>query len=206
MLRVQARGAARGGGSPKNPGNGVSAFVTLIAKVESAHGHRDARADVIAKNDGAQEMRAADAELFASRKSGGNDRRAGMGLRGRVRIVGLVGVSHHAVGEGRLDGTADDVRGDDRGHAAAAVGASELEGRSPGRKLRARNDGGERVEDVVLGLLRDGVRQRTVACFAHVFAEAGHQRANRFGGYAKAAGKGRGREKPACLLKQGPPG
>ena len=52
--------------------------------------------------------RAVDAALFADRERGRHDGAAGMRLRRRVRVVGLVRMREHAVGERRLNGPADD--------------------------------------------------------------------------------------------------
>jgi hypothetical protein len=52
--------------------------VTLVAKVDAAHGDRHARTDVVSECDGAEEALAADAIFLAGRESRENDRRAGM--------------------------------------------------------------------------------------------------------------------------------
>ena len=61
--------------------------------------HREARADVVAERDGAQEPRAIDTATLTEGKRGGHDRGTRMRLRRPVRVVGLVGVRERAVDE-----------------------------------------------------------------------------------------------------------
>ncbi len=71
----------------------------VVAELGAAHGHDDARADVVTKRHRAQEARPVDAELLAGRERRGHDGAARMRARGIVRIVGLVRMRHDAVGE-----------------------------------------------------------------------------------------------------------
>jgi hypothetical protein len=66
------------------------------------------RADVVAERDGADEARPVDAVLLAHRQRRRHDRAAGMRLRRRMRVVGLVRMGEHAVGERGFNRSADD--------------------------------------------------------------------------------------------------
>ena len=129
-----------------------------------------ARADVVAERHGPHEARAADPELFADRKRGGHRVAAGMPST-RPRIVCLVGVGQHAVGQRRLNGTTERGVADDGGECVAGVGSGEGDGRPARWQLGARDHRGDGVEDVPLRLLEHLVRQRAVSRLAHVGGE-----------------------------------
>src|SRR5882724_1840238 len=93
-------------------------------------------------------------------------------------VVSLVGVREHAIREGGFDRAAQDVRGDDSSNCLAAIGASKFEGGAAGREAGARNHGGERVQDMLLGFLYHFVGQSAGSGGAHVSAELLHHRAD----------------------------
>ena len=109
LLGVETGAAARSGGGAKRSGERVRAVrcVRLILLTTERRG--EARADVVAERDGAQEARAVDAEAFAGGKCRRDDGRAGMRQRQRMRVVGLVRVGEDAVDEGGFDRPDDEV-------------------------------------------------------------------------------------------------
>ena len=104
--RGAAAHAGRGGGA-EHAGDAVRAPVRQRLVPRAAQAHRDARADVVAERDRAQEVRPVDAESLAERQRGGDHRAAGVRARWAVGVVGLVGVREHAVGERGLDRPAE---------------------------------------------------------------------------------------------------
>jgi len=108
-----------------------------------------------AERDGAEEVCSADAELLAAAQSGRHNGATWVRLRRRVRIIGLVGMSQHAIGESRFDWTAYDIGSNHGGDFLAAVGASELQCTLARKQVATGNHGGKGVQDVVLGFLRD---------------------------------------------------
>src|SRR5215469_5359087 len=94
-----------------------------IHELLTAERHGDAGADVIAESDRAHERCAVDAESLARDQCGRYDSAARMRERGRMRVVGLVGLCEDAIRESGFDRPAHYIRADDRGHLFAAVGA-----------------------------------------------------------------------------------
>ena len=167
-----------------------------------AEAHGDARPDVVTERHRAQEMPPVDAERFAHGERRRHHGAAGMGQRGRVRVVGLVGVRQHAVGERGLDRPAQHVGADHGGEALTAVAAGEFYGGAAGGEMRAGNHGREGVEHVVLGFLRHLVRQRALARSVHVAAQRRHHRPDRLRAGGKPGGKRRRRR---AALQDAPP-
>ncbi len=142
----------------------------------------DARTDVVAQDDRADEPVAVDAEFFADREGGRNHGGAGMGLRGRMGVVGFVGMGQEPVAHRGFDRPAQDVRGNDGRDLLAAIGTGEFVRELAGRKLRAGDHGAQRVQDHLLRLLDDG-RRKVMRCgIRHIGAERRHNRADRGGG------------------------
>jgi hypothetical protein len=156
-----------------------------------AETHGDAWPDVVAERYRAQEMRPVDAERFADGERRRHHGAAGMGQREGVRVVGLVGVRQHAVGERRLDRTAQHIGAHHGRDALAAIAAREPYGGTAGEELRARHHRGEGVEHVVLHFLRHVVRQRPLARVAHIAAEGGHHQPDRLRARSSRGGPSR---------------
>jgi hypothetical protein len=204
-LRVQARRARGGRRCPENSGEAVRAPVFLALNAGAAHGQHEARSNIVAERHGAQEPSPVNAKLFAHRERGRNHGASGMRERRGVRVVRLVRMRQHAVRERRFDRPAHDIRRDNRGDFFTAVAFRKLERRAPRQKFRSGDHGGERVENVLLGLLDCRVRQRTVARFAHVRAEPGHRGADRIRGQRRYARKSRGYRSPRRALQPASP-
>jgi len=139
-----------------------------------AKSHRNARADIVAQCDGAQELRSVGRETFASRERGRHHGAAWMRKRGRVRIIGFIGLGEDTISHGRFDGPAEDIRGYDGADLFASVRSNELNGRVAGREFGAGNHGSDGVEHVMFGFLDHGVGQRAIARVGHVGAEPHH--------------------------------
>ena len=121
-----------------------------------------------------------------------------------MRIVGLVGVRQHPVGERRLDRAAQHVRARDRRHRRAAIAAREADRGAARSELRTGDHGGERVEHVVLGLLDHVGGQRPISRFGHIGAERSHHRPDRLRARRHAGGE-RGRDGGAAGLQHASP-
>ena len=143
--------------------------------------HDEAGADVVAQHQRAQQARAVAVRQLGRRQRRRNDRAAGMEAAAGVRIVGLVGVRAHAVGERRIDRRGDDPAAHHRGLPAAALRAHIRDRPSPGRQPRARHHGGERIQEVALRLLRDLLGQRLRQRRRDVFAELAGDRGDATG-------------------------
>src|SRR5262249_7272958 len=97
-----ATGSRRGA---EDASGGVRAAVRIRLIRGSAHGHENARADVITEYDGAQEMRSGDCVLFRGCERCWNRWRTGVGARGAMRVVGFVGVRENSVDQRSVDRT-----------------------------------------------------------------------------------------------------
>ncbi len=87
----------------------VSAPVRRRLVARPAHTHRHPGPDVITKRHGAQEVPSTNSKLLAGCQRRRNHGDAGMRAGRAVRIVSLVRVSQHSVGQRRFDGTAYNV-------------------------------------------------------------------------------------------------
>ena len=114
-LRVESHECRRGGCRAEHGADGVGGVAVPATGVDAAHEPRDARADVVAESDGAQQGLTGGVLAFRHGQRGGDNGTTGVGERRRVRVVGLVGVGEHAVGHGGVDGGRDDVRAHDGG-------------------------------------------------------------------------------------------
>ena len=119
-----------------------------------------------------------------------------------MRVVGLVGMRQHAVGERGFNRSANDGAAGDRRDLLAAVHAGEVDGEFSRRQLGSGDRCGQRVENHVLGLLDHRVGQRTPRRFGHVGRERGHQRTDRGGRGRELARKQRRDERTAGGLEQ----
>ena len=115
LMRIQARRASRRRRRAEIFRDAVRAAVRLHLTGQAAERHRDARADVIAQRDGAQEAVPVDAELLAGGQRRGHHGAAGVRLRGRVGVVRFIGMGQHPVGQRRFDRAANHVRAGDGG-------------------------------------------------------------------------------------------
>ena len=150
----------RGGGGhgAESPGEGMG-ILARVEKILTAEGQAGARASVIADRHGFQKFKAASALAFGHGEGGGHRRTAGMGQRKRVRIIGLIGMRRHAVGQRRLHSVGADGGAKHAGLFAPALASRISDRLDAGLHLGAGQDGGEGVQDVVLGFFDDRVRQ-----------------------------------------------
>jgi len=88
-----------------------------------------------------------------------------------VRIVRLVRMSKHPIGERGSDRAAHDIRSRHGGDRITAIRAREADGKAPRGQIRPRDHGRECIEDHLLRLLDRGVGQFTIARLAHVTAD-----------------------------------
>jgi hypothetical protein len=98
-IKPQHRGSTRGGNERRDQGGRA-----VPGRIAEAERDDEPRPHIVAERDGAQEVVAG-----SLRELGGGERRrnrAAARMKGpdRVRIVGLVGMGRHAVGERRIDG------------------------------------------------------------------------------------------------------
>ena len=132
----------------------MRADVSCGLKCADADGHGQARPNVVAQRDGAQEALAVDVELLARRKSRWYDGSARMRFRRRMRIVGFVRMGQHGVGQRGFHRTADHVR---RGYGCSflrGVRTCKLDRKPAGREFDAGDHGCERVQDMLFRFLQ----------------------------------------------------
>src|SRR4030081_2378948 len=103
-----AAGGATGCSSGAEQGcDAMRAPMAVCFKALTAQGHRKACSDVVSESYCPEKMGAADSESFACRESRRDHGAARMRLRWSMRIIRFVGMSKHAVGERRLDRSAE---------------------------------------------------------------------------------------------------
>ncbi len=162
----------------KGAGDAVGRKAALVAEGGATHRHHHARADVVAKRYCPKQHRAIDPIGLACRERRRDDRAAGMGTGFVVRVVGLVGMGHHAVGKRGIDRRSGQRRAHhgDRPAGAAMLADVALRGLA-GRQFGARNHRGQTIEQMTLGLLDNILRQHTGSRLAHIGAERAHDAA-----------------------------
>ena len=128
---------------------GMAGF-TKIMRVQR---QRQAAAHIVAQRHGAQQLRAVAVLAFAHRQRGGHHATARMRERRRVRIVGLVGVSQHAVGQRRVFRRGHKLAADDHRLLGAAQRLDVRNRRAPRWQTRTGDHGRHGVEHMVLGAL-----------------------------------------------------
>src|ERR1700694_2229680 len=98
---------------------------------------------------------------------------------GGVIILALIGVSQLPVGEGRVHGSAECLRGDNRGDLLApTIGAGEFDSVAAWGQLRSGDHGCDRVQNMMFCIENGLFRWLTVTGSSHVLAELGHHRAH----------------------------
>jgi len=117
-------------------GNAVGGEAARVAEGRATHRHDDARADVVTERHGPEQAGAIDAVDLADRERRRHRRAAGMRTRFIVRIVGFIGMRHHAIGERGIDGCGSQSRSDDGDGAVAAMLTDVALRRLTGRQLR----------------------------------------------------------------------
>ena len=117
---------------PRSPGHPAPAFSEAV----------------VAERDRANQGFAAAAFSFRNRESCRHDAAARVRKRGRVRIVGLIGVTEHAVRKRRVHRGGDEARADHRRLGRAALGLDVRDRFLARQELRARDHRGDRVEHV----------------------------------------------------------
>ena len=93
-----------------------------------ADGLKRAHPNVVAERHGAREVLPADAGFFTDRQRGRHDGAAGMRSSPGIVIVRFVGMSEFPVGDGRLDGSEENIRSHHRANIRAAIGAGKFQG------------------------------------------------------------------------------
>src|SRR5215475_8429952 len=96
----------------------------------------------------------------------------------------------HAVGEGRFNRAAKDIRSGNSRHSFTFVAAGKLNGKAPRRKIGTGDHGGECVEDHMLGLFDNLIGKFASGRLAHVSGESRSDVARRSGGALPAGGQG----------------
>ena len=91
-----------------------------------------------------------------------------------MRIVGLVGVATHAIGERGIDGVGDDARTHHACFRLAAQRADVFVGVLSRQQVATRDDGRERIDQMNLGARHDHVWQRFFDRAGDIFAQHGH--------------------------------
>src|SRR5580692_5489275 len=139
LLSIQTRGTTGRRRSAKQRGNAMRTPMARSLELLSAKSHSDARANVVTKSYSADEVRTANVKMFTCSESGRHHRTTWMRLRWSVRVVGLIGVRQHPVGQCGFDCTARQFRGNHRGDFLASVSLGKLQRVLTGKKFRAGN-------------------------------------------------------------------
>src|SRR5438105_2928351 len=126
-------------------------------------------------------MRPANSELLPQSQGRGDDGAARMRPTRSEIVVGFIGMSQLPVCERRLNRSAENRRGDNRGNFRAAVGASELDGQASGEQFGSRNHGSEGVQNVMLCFPHYILREGAAASLSHICAELFHDWADILG-------------------------
>src|SRR5580704_5369199 len=176
LLSIQTRGTTGRGGSAKQRRNAMRAPMARSFELLSAKSHGDARANVVTESYSADEVRAANVKVFTSSESGRHHRTAWMGLRWGVRVVGLIGVRQHPVGQCSFDCTARQFQGNHRGDFPTSVSLRKLQCVLTGKKFRTGNHCRQSVQNVLLGFLCNVFGQGAIGGLAHVHAKRIHYR------------------------------
>ena len=137
---------------------------------------RQAAADVVAERHRAQQRRAVAPLALGHGKRRRNNAAARMRLRRRMRVIGLVGVGEHAVRQRGIGGSGDDRAADHAGLADATERLYIRDRLLSRRKARSGDHRRNRVEQVMLGLLRHRRRQRLAQRRRDVSAQLPHHR------------------------------
>ena len=185
----------------------MGAVVGLDLERQAAERIRHARADVVTERDRPNHVHAGNAEHLTRGEGGRHDRAAWMRMRGRVGVVGLIGMREHAVDHRRFHRAAQHVRRCHGRHFLAAARARERQRDLAGRKRGAGHHRGEGVEDVVLrfleGFAGECARGRASHVAGQLFDDG--RRALR-GAHARASRHDGGRDHAASRLQQRAPG
>jgi hypothetical protein len=116
---------------------------------------------------------------------------------GIVRIVGLVRVRHHAIGERGFDRRGGERGAGDRGGTFPSRSQDIALRRAAGRQPRPGNHRRKGIEDMMLGLLSDFGRKAAASSCAHIFAKRSHLRTHR-GGLCQGAHRLNGKANGRC--------
>ena len=149
-------GAGRGGSTEHGPE--AVGRMPILAELVRVEGEGEARADIVAQCDGAQQVLAPTALALGHGERRRHDATAGVGQGWRVRIVGLVGVRSDTIGQRRQLRGGEHPCADDARLLRAAEGLDVVNRFSARQQLRPRHHRRDGVEQMVLRLLRDGVR------------------------------------------------
>ncbi len=160
---VEAEQRAGGRRGAEQAAQAVGAVRAAVGGAEAERDH-EARADVVAERHGAQQARAVAAGELGRGEGCRHHRAAGMEAARGVGIVALVGMRADAVGERRVERAGQQAAAGHGRLAPAALAAHPGERPAAGQQARARDHRGQRVEQVLPGLLGhvlgQGLRQR----------------------------------------------
>ena len=127
-------------------------------------------ADIVSERDRADKRSAVLPLPLGHGQGRRHDAAAGMRERRRMRVVGFVGVSKHAVNQCGVYRGRNDAAPDHAGFFDAAEGFHVADRFFPGRKTRPRHHSGDRVQDVVFGLFDHRRRKRPTQRLSDVAA------------------------------------
>jgi hypothetical protein len=94
-----------------------------------------------------------------------------------MRVIGLVGMRQHAIGERRIHGGGANLRADDRRFGGATKRCNIADRHPAGTQLRAGHHRRECIQNVMACLLDDGIRKRPHRCLGNVLAQLARRRA-----------------------------
>ena len=150
--------------------------MAVFAKLIGIERHVDAGADVVTERHGAQQRRPAGAFALAHGECGRHNRTTGVAERRCVRIIGLIGVTQHAVGERRSGGGGDDAAAGDYGLCFAAQRFGIRDGFAARQQARTGHHRRQGVEHMVFGFFQHFGRQRFARGGRDIGADLLHDR------------------------------
>ncbi len=186
LLCVETCRATSGRRRSESTGEAMDGLVSVMIKQLAAERRRHAARDVVAQRHGTDEAGAVDRELLPGCKSGRHYR--GTWVRShRSVVIGLIGMGQHTVRQGSLHRAANDIRPYDGRDFFARMRARKTDGHLSWPQLRTRDHGGERIQDVMLGLFQDVIRKRPAGSLTHICAEFGHDLTDWLFGHQRTA-------------------
>ena len=158
---VQSGKRSRGRGGAEHRPEAVRRM-PVVAELAGIERQRQPAAYVVAERNRAQQRRPVAPLALGHGERRGHNAAARMRQRRRMRIVGLVGMSQHAVRQRGVGGRRDDAAAGHASFLGAAERAHEGNRFFPGQQAGTGQHRRDRVEQVVLGLLDNWRRQRLV--------------------------------------------
>ncbi len=144
LALAKTRQRTRGGGGAEHGPEAVRRM-TVLAELIRVERLRQPAADVVTKSNCAKQRCATAPRALGHRQRRRHNAAAGMGQRRRVRVVGLVSMGEHAVGQGGVHRARDELAAHHAGFFGAAERFDVSDRFFPGQKPRAGDHRRDRI-------------------------------------------------------------